>query len=145
MAALLRRPCAAPVAEPGAVVVTGGAPGSDTETVALLGPEPALGLVNLRIPRPTAANPAGFLRLVGVPAWQGRPVRRALVEFDAPDGRRVRVVCSNVLAELVPVLDRVGLSVRELALYLSQARTAGALAAVVVAEFPPVDAEAAGR
>lgn len=133
--ALLARPCTFRVAEPGAVVCSGG--GGAPEAVQLLGSPPALGLVNLRIPRPTPDRPDAFLRLVGVPAWQGRPIRRALIEFDAPTGVRVRVVCSNLLVELLPVLDRVGLGLREVALYLGQARAAKALAAVMLTEWGP--------
>ncbi len=103
------------VGDPGRVVVD--IPGGRVE---VLGPDPYLGLVNLRV---------DGVRIVGVPAWQGRPVRRALVEFPGPGGDPVRVVTGNRLAEVLPVAARAGVTLRGLASGLSQARTAGALRA----------------
>jgi hypothetical protein len=53
------------------------------------------------------------------------------VEFEAADGRRIRVVTSNELADLLPVLDRTGLPLRNLASALQQARDAGAIGAIL--------------
>jgi hypothetical protein len=133
VAAVLDRPVAIPVGEPGCVVVHGG--GRTPERVELLGPPAALGPahVNLTEQRPDGSERS--VRVVGVPTWQGQPIRRALVEFDAPDGRRVRVVASNRLAELLPVVDRTGVPLRNLAAALAHAHDAGRLATPVVVEW----------
>ncbi len=119
------------VGDPGRVVVD--LPGARVE---VLGPDPYLGLVNLRV---------DGVRIVGVPSWQGRPVRRALVEFPGPGGVPVRVVTGNRLAEVLPVAARAGVTLRGLASGLSQARTAGALRAELeVREAPPAPPADAG-
>jgi len=129
---LLQRTLTIKVGEPGVVVVSGGA-GAEP-TVELLGPPPALGEVHLRVSYGFAAASDAedrFVRLIGVPRAQGQRVRKGLVEFEASDGRRIRVVTSNELQELVPVLDRTGLPLRNLASALQQARDAGAIGAIL--------------
>jgi hypothetical protein len=130
---LLQRTLRIRVGEPGIVVVRGGADRSPE--VELLGPPAALGTVHLRVSYGIEAKrdeDGRYVRLIGVPRAEGHGrVRKGLVEFEAADGRRIRVVTSNELADLLPVLDRTGLPLRNLASALQQARDAGAIGAIL--------------
>ncbi len=120
------------VGEPGLVVIAGG--DAEGPRVELLGPPAALGEVHLRVSFGFAAaedSEDNFVRLIGVPRAAGKNVRKGLVEFEASDGRRIRVVTSNELQDLLPVLDRTGMPLRNLASALQQARDAGAIGAIL--------------
>lgn len=145
---LLRRSLRIRVGEPGIVIVRGG--GEQPPTVELLGPPAALGEVHLRVSYGAEAKrdaDGRYVRLLGIPRAAGQRVRKGLVEFEAADGRRIRVVTSDQLAELLPVLDRTGLPLRNLASAFQQARDAGAFGAILRVDWAggPQEAEPQGR
>lgn len=132
METLLRRSLRIRVGEPGIVIVSGGA--DRRPTVELLGPPAALGEVHLRVSYGAEAKrdeDGQYVRLIGIPRAAGQNVRKGLVEFETADGRRVRVITSDQLADLLPVLDRTGVPLRNVAAAFQQARDAGAFGAIL--------------